>query len=116
MHKNITIVSAIAVILAIASIVHYATTKPDHIADNDNMVATTTTPTPPQIIAAYNQGKAEGQNAMRNAIVLEVANKGEVNIPFKVEFKDDEGKVTKVEDRTLILIQKPDGEPTEPTK
>ena len=40
---------------------------------------------------------------MKNAIILKVLQKGEVSIPYKVDFGD------RVEDRVIILMEKPNG-------
>ena len=92
MNKNITYILVVAIILTASTIAHYEMTKEPQTEET----ATTT----PSIIAAYNQGKVEGQNAMKNAIVLEVSKNGEVSIPFKVDFGD------RVEDRVITLIEK----------
>ena len=91
MDKKIYIYIIGAIVLIIIGIFHDATIeKPTEPIE---------TPTYAEIISAYNQGKIEGQNAMKNAVILEVLQKGEVSIPYKVDFGD------RVEDRVIILME-----------
>lgn len=95
---NNKIILTIAIVLIIAGIAHYETTKTDTIIDETMEIPAS--PVPVEIIAAYNQGRTEGETAMKNAIIAEVLKNDEVALGYKLT--TEEG----VKNRTLILIEK----------